>query len=158
MLDTLRPGILFLFCVKLLDDIPFASGRPITLIPPDGIMGGVAALIGFGTSSSTSLETSFLTGTDLTKGAGQELNMACSAPRSGTIESISGYFSTTQAFSVPFNTLNIIAQLYKSSVPDNVFAAIPGASVYFGYTGTVPIGSIGHGITENLNIQVNTQL
>ncbi|WP_414826713.1 exosporium glycoprotein BclB-related protein [Bacillus nakamurai] len=96
---------------------------------------------------------------DLTGAGGTLLNFAFSAPRSGTITSIAGYFSTTAALSLVGSTVTITAQLYSSTVPNNTFTPIPGAAVTLSppLTGILSIGTIINGITTGLNISVTPQ-
>jgi len=135
--------------------IPFASGTPVVLTTVAGGLAGTSSLLGFGSSAAG---VSVLGSTiDLTGAAGTLLNFAFSAPRSGTIESISAYFSTTVALALIGTSLNVTAQLYKST-SDNSFSPVPGAVVTLpAYTGVLTIGSIARGITTGLNIPVNAQ-
>ncbi|WP_349629775.1 exosporium glycoprotein BclB-related protein, partial [Lysinibacillus sp. D4A1_S13] len=77
------------------------------------------------------------------------LNFAFSATRSGTITSIAAYFSTTAALALVGSTVTITAQLYRSTVPNNTFTPIPGASVTLDppFTGILSIGRVSNGIT-----------
>lgn len=137
--------------------IPFASGLPVVMTTIAGGLAGTSSLVGFG-SSATGV--SVLGGTiDLTGAAGTLLNFAFSAPRSGSITSLSAYFSTTAALTLVGTTVNITAQLYKSSTPNNLFTAVPGATVTLApsLTGVIALGSVLNGITTGLNIPVNAQ-
>ncbi len=77
------------------------------------------------------------------------MNFAFSVPRAGTITSIAAYFSTTLALSLLGTTVTITAQLYSSTTPNNIFTAIPGASVTLAppLTGVLALGTISNGIT-----------
>ncbi|MEC3655666.1 exosporium glycoprotein BclB-related protein [Bacillus siamensis] len=57
------------------------------------------------------------------------------------------------------SSITITAQLYSSTVPNNTFTPIPGASVTLApaLTGVLSIGSISNGITTGLNIAVTPQ-
>jgi len=137
--------------------IPFASGLPVTLTTIAGGLAGTPSFVGFG-SSAPSL--SVLGSTiDLTGAAGTLLNFAFSMPRSGTIKSMSAYFSTTAALSLIGTTVTITAQLYSSTTPDNSFTAVPGASVTLApsLSGIISIGGVSNGITTGLNIPVTAQ-
>lgn len=137
--------------------IPFASGLPVTLTTIAGGLAGTPSFVGFG-SSAPSL--SILGSTiDLTGAAGTLLNFAFSMPRSGTIKSMSAYFSTTAALSLIGSTVTITAQLYSSTTPNNSFTAVPGASVTLApsLSGIISIGAVSNGITTGLNIPVTAQ-
>ncbi|SDJ33733.1 BclB C-terminal domain-containing protein [Pedobacter sp. ok626] len=137
--------------------IPFSSGIPVSLTTIAGGLSGTASFIGFG-SSAPSL--SILGSTiDLTGAAGTPLNFAFSMPRSGTIKSMSAYFSTTAALALIGSTVTITAQLYSSTTPDNSFTAVPGASVTLtpSLSGIISIGAVSNGITTGLNIPVTAQ-
>ena len=96
---------------------------------------------------------------NLTNPAGTLTNFAFSMPRAGTITSISAFFSTTAALSLVGSTIQITAQLYSSSTPNNQFTAVPGAVVTLSpaLTGVLSVGAISSGITTGLNITVTTQ-
>ncbi|GLU52684.1 exosporium glycoprotein BclB-related protein [Dyadobacter frigoris] len=137
--------------------IPFSSGLPVVLTTIAGGLVGTTSLVGFG-SSATGV--SVVGGNiDLTGAAGLLLNQAFSAPRSGTITSLAAYFSTTAALALVGSSVTVTAQLYKSSVPNNTFTAIPGATVTLApaLTGIISLGSISNGLTTGLNIPVNAQ-
>ncbi|TCC96255.1 exosporium glycoprotein BclB-related protein [Pedobacter hiemivivus] len=137
--------------------IPFSSGVPVTLTTIAGGLAGTPSFIGFGSSApSPSVLGSTI---DLTGAAGTPLNFAFSMPRSGTIKSMSAYFSTTAALALIGSTVTITAQLYSSTSPDNSFTAVPGASVTLApsLSGIISIGSISNGITTGLNIPVTAQ-
>jgi BclB C-terminal domain-containing protein len=136
--------------------IPFASGLPISISTT--VSGpGIGGLVGFGNSASTS--SSGTSTIDLTGGPGVLQNFAFSMPRSGTITSISAYFSTTTALSLIGTTISISAQLYESTTPDNTFTAVPGAVVTLapGLSGLIALGTISNGITTGLSIPVTAQ-
>ena len=136
--------------------IPFASGLPTSLTT---ILGGTlsnVSLIGFGNAAvGVDIESG---GTiDLTGAADTLLNFALSVPRTGTITSISAYFSTTASLTLIGSTISITAQLYQSTAPDNTFTPIPGASVTLSpaLTNIISIGSISSGSISGLSIPVN---
>lgn len=137
--------------------IPFASGLPVTINTLVGGLSGPSATIGMGSSVSG---VNILGGViDLTGGAGVQMNNAFIMPRNGVINSISAYFSNTQALSLVGSTVTVTAQLYQSTTPDNSFTAIPGAMVTLApsLTGLVAIGTISNGITTGLSIPVTAQ-
>lgn len=85
-------------------------------------------------------------------------NFAFSMPRAGTITSISAFFSTTAALSLVGTTVTLTAQLYESTTPNNIFTAVPGASVVLPpITGVIAVGNIVNGITTGLSIAVPAQ-
>lgn len=137
--------------------IPFSSGIPMTVTTVAGGLVGIPSFIGFG-SSAPGLSVLGAT-IDLTNPAGTLTNFAFSAPRDGTITSISAYFSTTAALSLVGSTVTIQAQLYSSTTPNNIFSPIPGAIVTLApaLTGVVSIGDISNGITTGLSIPVTAQ-
>lgn len=134
--------------------IPFASGAPVTLTTLAGGLSGTAALLGFGNSASGISNLGSII--DLT--AGGNINMAFSVPRTGTVTSLSGFFSTTVAQSLIGTSLTVTAQLYRAdiSLGGNQFTPIPGAMVTFDspYTGIVPIGETRAGTATGLNVPV----
>ncbi len=66
--------------------------------------------------------------------------------------------SITAALSLVGSTVTITAQLYSSTVPNNLFTPIPGAIVTLApsLTGILSIGNISNGITTGLNISDNS--
>ena len=137
--------------------IPFASGQPVSMTTIALGLAGIPALVGFGSSGVTL--TALGGSIDITGGPAELLNFAFSVPRDGTITSIAAYFSTVAALSLIGSTITITAQLYSSTVPDNVFTPIPGAIVTLSppLTGIVSIGDTSSGITSNLAIPVTAE-
>lgn len=134
--------------------IPFASGLPVTVTTMAGGLSGTAGLVGFGSSVSG---ISFVGGNiDLTGAAGTLLNFAFTAPRNGTITSISSFFSTTAALSLVGSSVTITTQLYTAPNGSNTFSVVPGASVTLApaMTGIMAIGTTSSGTTTGLNIPV----
>jgi BclB C-terminal domain-containing protein len=134
--------------------IPYASGLPVALTTVLGGLLNTSAVVGFGSNASN---VSIAGGDiDLTGAAGTLLNFAYSVPRSGTITSMSAYFSTTVALALIGSTVTITAQLYQSTTPNNSFSPIPGAVVTIApsLTGLIAVGNTGSGITSGLNIPV----
>ncbi|QHV97310.1 exosporium glycoprotein BclB-related protein [Spirosoma endbachense] len=133
--------------------IPFSSGLPVTMTTILGGLAGTGALLGFGNSAS-----GITTGgsIDLTGNAGVLLNFAFSVPRAGTITSLSGFFSTTQALSLIGTTVTVNAQLYKASESSNTFTPVGGATVSLapGLTGIIGLGTTSSGVTSGLAIPV----
>jgi BclB C-terminal domain-containing protein len=68
-------------------------------------------------------------------------------PVDGTITAFSVYFSSSTASNFPGNTVTVQAQLWRSSVPDNVFSPIAGSLVSLSpsYTGAQPNGTFSSG-------------
>jgi BclB C-terminal domain-containing protein len=134
--------------------IPYASGLPVTLTTVALGLVGTTALVGFGNSASG---VSLLGGTlDLTGAGGTLLNFAFSAPRSGTITSLSANFSTTAGLSLIGSTLTVTAQLYTASAGSNNFSPVSGALVTLApaLTGILSIGASSSGTTSGLSIPV----
>lgn len=133
------------------------AGIPLSLTTIAGGLVGTPGFVGFG-SSAPGL--SIVGGViDLTNAAGTLTNFAFSMPRAGTITSISAYFSTTAALSLVGSTITITATLYQSTVPNNSFTAVPGATVTLAppLTGVLSVGSISSGIVTGLNIVATAQ-
>jgi BclB C-terminal domain-containing protein len=137
--------------------IPFASGLPVTLSTVLGGLVGSVGLVGFG--GSTSGITLVGGALDLTGGAGVAINQAFSLPRDGLITSISAYFSTTVALDLIGTTVDLSADLFCSTGPDNIFTPVPGAHVSLqpALTGPVAIGTTANGITTGLAIPITAQ-
>ncbi|MGN7493309.1 exosporium glycoprotein BclB-related protein [Paenibacillus sp. SAF-054] len=135
--------------------IPFASGAPVGVGTTTGGESTTVSLIGFGSTSNLV----FLTGgsVDLT-GEGGITNFAFSVPRAGIITSIAAFYSNFSPVTLTDVTVTIIAQLYQSTAPNNIFTPIPGALVALpGLTGTVALGEFVNGITTGLSIPVTPQ-
>ncbi|HIW32388.1 MAG TPA: S-layer homology domain-containing protein [Candidatus Paenibacillus intestinavium] len=129
--------------------IPYSSGKdPITLTTLMGGLTGTSAVVGFGSSSPLAILPS--DGMDLSN----EANYAFIVPRTGTITSLSAFFSSTTAMNL-LGTVNVTAQLYQSTGPDNIFTAIAGTKVELvgGYTGVVNVGDAVTG-TVDLDVPV----
>lgn len=137
--------------------IPIASGLPVTVTTILGGLPGTGSLIGFGNSAATSGIIS--ANIDLTGGPGVLQNFAFSVPRSGTITSISAYFSNITAMSLIGTTVTLTGQLYASTAPNNSFSPVAGTQVTLApaMTGVVAIGTISNGITTGLSIPVTPQ-
>ncbi|MBD2751288.1 exosporium glycoprotein BclB-related protein [Spirosoma validum] len=130
--------------------IPYASGMPVTM--RNGQLREVG-LIGFGNSTSSAY---IINGAiDLSGGGGSLLNFAFPAPRSGTITSISGYFSNIAAFTLS-DPVTITAQLYQATGTSNSFTPISGATVSLSptLTGNVPINATSSGLASGLAVPV----
>ena len=130
--------------------IPYASGAPIIMTTLAGGLAGTTSAVGFGNS---------VTGIQLVGGnidATSITNFAFVSPRTGTITSISGMFSTTQAIALIGTSINITAQLYSAIAGSNTFFPVPGATVNLAspLTGIVSIGSTSYGNTTGLSIPV----
>jgi len=137
--------------------IPLASGTPITITTIAGGLAGTPAFLGYGSSANG---TAVLGGTiDLTGGPGVLANFAFSLPRDGIISSIDAYFSTTEPLTIVGSTVIVTAQLYSSTVPNNIFSPIPGTAVTLSpfLTGVLASGSISNGIITGLAIPVTAQ-
>ena len=134
--------------------IPYASGLPAALTTVLGGLLNTSSLVGFGSSSTGVSVTGGII--DLTGAAGTLLNFAFSAPRAGTITSLAAYFSTTAGLSLVGSTVTITAQLFRSTTPNNTFAAVPGAVVTLAppLTGVLALGTISSGLTTGLSIPV----
>ncbi len=137
--------------------IPYASGLPVSMTTITGGLVGIAAIMGFGSSTSNVAVTG---GTiDLTGAPATNLAYAFSMPEDGIITSISAYFSSTATLALVGSTVTITAQLYESTTPNNIFSAVPGAVVTLApaLTGVLAIGTISNGITTGLSIPVTSQ-
>jgi BclB C-terminal domain-containing protein len=120
-----------------------------------GGLNNQSSLIGFGGSFSGVVING---GTiDLTGGPGIASNFAFSAAEASSITSISGFFSTSAGLSLVGSTVTVTVQVFASTTPDNVFTAIPGATVDLELTGLNTVGTTINGITTGLNIPVPAQ-
>ena len=135
--------------------IPFASGVPVSLTTIAGGLAGIPWFIGFG-NSAPSLSVLGIT-IDLTGAAATLLNMAFSVPRDGTITSIAAFFSTTVALALVGTTIDISAQLYSSTTPDNTFSAIGSPVTLPALTGILAIGTTRNAIATGLSIPVTPE-
>lgn len=119
---------------------------------------GIGALIGFGFSAPSPDILGLnidLTGTLL----GPTINFAFSMPRDGVITELAAYFSVTVGLSLVLGSVSVVAQLYQSTTPDNVFTQIPGASVSIPFSGLISLGDFGSGITSlNVPVTAGTRL
>ncbi|WP_253944748.1 exosporium glycoprotein BclB-related protein [Paenibacillus sp. NEAU-GSW1] len=137
--------------------IPFASGTPVTMESEIPGALSVTGLVGFGNSCANK---NVLGGPiDITGAGGALRDFAFSVPQKGSITSIAAYFSTTTALALGSSSVLITAQLYASSIPDNIFTPIPEAVVTLAptLTGTLPLGTIAHGIKSGLCIPVTPE-
>jgi BclB C-terminal domain-containing protein len=77
-------------------------------------------------------------------------------PRDGTITALAAYYSLSAALSLIGSTVTVTAQLYSSTTPNNIFTAVPGATVTLApsLTGLVTIGTVLSGLTTGLAIPV----
>ena len=125
--------------------IPFASGTPDVLAHVIGGLEDTGAVIAFGASSS-SVDVSGST-IDLSGGVGIALNMAFSMPRAGMLTQLSAFFSSVAAVTIPGgSTAEVVVQIYRSTTPNNIFTAVPGASVTLPFpAGLVSIGTFESG-------------
>lgn len=138
--------------------IPFASGEPVVLSTLANGNAGIGAFVGFG-SAAPSL-TALGLNIDLTGSAlGPTINFAFSVPRDCVITELAAYFSVTVGVALASGTLNVVAQLYQSTTPDNTFTQVPGALVQIPFTGVITLGDFGSGITPlNVNVAAGTRL
>jgi BclB C-terminal domain-containing protein len=130
--------------------IPYASGAPIEMTTLLGGLAGTTSVLGFGTSA---------TGISLIGGsinAATLTNFAYSVPRSGTITSISGFFSVTLGLNIIGSSLDIHAQLFSAPAGSNLFLPVPGAVANLtpSLTGVVNVGDTASGTTSGLSIPV----
>lgn len=136
--------------------ISLASGTTITV--EDGPKGGVrhlGATIGFGSSESginvgngttdtITMDTANLNG----------MNTAFSMPSDGTITSISAYFAVTVNLPSNFTSATIIAQIYTSTNPNEVFSTITSVELAPNIT---PPTLIAHNTKASLAISVTAE-
>nr|WP_216651729.1 exosporium glycoprotein BclB-related protein [Paenibacillus sp. NEAU-GSW1] len=117
----------------------------------------ITGLVGFGSSATN---VNVLGGPIDITGAGAEIHdFAFSVPRDGSVTSIAAYFSTTTALALGSSSILITAQLYESTTPNNVFNPIQEAVVTLAptLTGSLPLGTVIHGITRDLSIPVTPE-
>jgi BclB C-terminal domain-containing protein len=121
-----------------------------------GGLGDTGAVVGDGAS----LDSVAVGGAtiDLTGAVGVVTNMAFSMPRAGTLDALAAFFSTVgvvQAFPLGGE---VIVQLYRSTTPDNIFTAVPGALVTLPFpAGLIAAGTFANGITTGINVPVAAQ-
>lgn len=136
--------------------IPYASSAPVVVTTLLSGFAGTGALVGFGNSiSGISLSAGNI---DATSGA-TNLNFGFTAPRNGTIKSISAFFSATASVNLLGN-VTVKAQLYKSnSISSSIYSPVAGADVTLGtpLTGLISIGTTRNGIISGLNISTTAQ-
>jgi BclB C-terminal domain-containing protein len=135
--------------------IPFSSGLPVVMTTNGIGQQATVSSIGFGSTATGLAPTA---GTiDLTGASGSQVNEAFSVPVPATITSISAYFSNTLAYSLIGTTITVRAQVWTSTVPDNVFTPVPGAVVTLApvLSGLGSVGTISSGITTGLSIPVS---
>lgn len=138
--------------------IPFASGSPIFINTVNGGQSGNASLLGFG---SAAIDVPLLDGYINLMGSKLEpvINFAFSVPRAGCITSIAAYFSNVVELNLVNSTVNVIAQVFKSTTTNNIFYPIQDTFLVLGppLTGTVSIGTVCKGASSNLSIDVNIE-
>lgn len=103
--------------------IPYASGDIIFISSKTNVNAAKPAFVGFGSSTSGLNTTNNSNANlDLTGSTRTSLNHAFSMLRPGIIESISGYFSTTNVTNIStVMPVSVTAQLYISTAPNNIF-------------------------------------
>lgn len=132
--------------------IPFSSGAQAVLTTlGDGAV-GTTSLLGFGNSvTGISILGGLIDTTNI-------FNLAFSMPRGGTITSLTAFFSTNAALSLPTSEVTVSAQLWQSTTPDNSFSPIPGAVVNLPpLTGVINIGTVLSGEVDGLEIEVEPE-
>ena len=119
---------------------------------------GIGALVGFGSSAPS--PTALGLNLDLTGSAlGPVINFAFSVPRDGVITELAAYFSVTVGISLVVGTLEVVAQLYQSTAPNNQFTQIPGAQVRIPFSGLISLGDFGSDIVSlNVPVTAGTRL
>lgn len=130
--------------------IPFASGSYFILTTLANGLAEDVVTLGFGKSVSSQLEPSGQFD-DTYRG-----NYAFSAPRNGTVKSISGYFSVD---GLPLNlvgtTISITAQLFVAPEGSHLFSPTAAAvTLAPAFTGVVPATTISSGTATGLNVPV----
>lgn len=75
------------------------------------------------------------------------------------ITDLAAYFSVTVGLSLVLGSVSVVAQLYESTTPDNIFTAIPGATVSIPFSGLIELGDFGSGVAQlNHNVTAGTRL
>lgn len=134
--------------------VPFASGEPGELVHVLGGLLDTGMLVGFG-SSLDAVDVGGGT-IDLTGAVGFPTNMAFSMPRDGTLTQLSAFFSNVLEVLLT-DEVSVDVQLYRSTTPDNVFTAVPGAVVQMSLpAGTIVVGGVVSG-TVPLAVAVSNQ-
>jgi len=133
--------------------ILFASGTPVELTTVTGGVLNTSAIIASGTSaSSISIETGTIS---LIGGPG----LAFSIPRDGILTDMSAFFSSSGTVLLNGTTIDITANLYESTLPNNRFTPIPGAKVTLEPAITTGIGIAYSmkGLISGLNIPITAE-
>lgn len=119
---------------------------------------GIGALVGFGSSAPS--PTVLGLNLDLTGSAlGPVINFAFSVPRDGVITELAAYFSVTVGLALALGQVEVIAQLYESTTPDNTFTQIPGAQARIPFSGLIQLGDFGSDIVSlNVPVTAGTRL
>lgn len=128
-----------------------SSGSPATATT---ILGGLPGTVSVLPLSGSSAET----GVAIVGGIIDLTGITTGQPiaRDGTITSVAGFASLTAALALVGSTVQETISVYQSTTPDNVYTAIPGASVTLAppLTGVLAIGTISSGVTTGLSIPV----
>jgi BclB C-terminal domain-containing protein len=135
--------------------IPLASGLPAVMAHVIGGLADTGTVIGFG-SSFTGVAVGGAT-IDLSGAVGIATDMSFSAPRDGTLDSLSAFFSNVQLVGIPIGTvINVQVELWTSATPNNIFTPIPGAFVSMPLAGIIAAGVTANG-TVALAVPVSNQ-
>lgn len=131
--------------------IPFASGLPISLTATFTGLADLGAVIGFGSSfDGISVGGGSVS---LVGAPGSALDMAWSAPRSGTLSSIAASYSNVLALNLLSNSATVNVTLYSAVAGSNTFTPL-AATVSMVLTGNLVLGTTSSGLTFPLAIPV----
>lgn len=137
------------------------GNAPLTLgVPPNPSYGigmpldGDSAAVDIPVGSSIEFDTNL---GDIGEGIAEDV--AETFPTAETITGITIYASTTEAVDLTGGPITIQAQLYTSSAPNETFTPIASATVAAAptLTGSIPFGTIVHGIKTGLSVPVSPQ-
>lgn len=87
--------------------------------------------------------------------SGQSYCYAWSAPRNTTLRAISAFINLTSTLTLAAGvSLTVVAEVFISTVPNNLFSGAPGATVQLTFTGVNPHDTFKYGTTSGLNIAI----
>jgi len=135
--------------------LPFASGLPVEMSSIAGVI-TTGALVGFGNGVSNVVITGGGTTISLIGSPATLLDFAWVAPRSGTLNTIYGFMSTTAGLILGANVVTAHVQLFEAVSNSNSFVAIAATNVSLAPTFTSPVtlGTIATGNLTGLSVPI----
>lgn len=138
--------------------IPFSSGAPVNMLTVLNNLLRTVGLIGF-VNSAQLTNVANINLLDISGSiALLSLNFAFVLPRDGTITSLAGFYSNVVSMDLPLETETITIALYSAPIGSNAFTPLGVQTVLSpAFTGTVGLGDIATGITNNISVPVTAQ-